>query len=215
MEDGEMNEGELSSELTGLNKGQTALDKKKLMIGIGIVGALIIIAVIIAVAVSTSKKKGEEKGKDKSQDDDDKEKTVIGEIRCLLDVSSSFRETMIIGEDYSKKSEFDIFVDDNKLGKYSKTYTFNTTGSHNVTIKLYEDINMDYMFKGLDDIIAVYLTSNGKCQITSMISTFEKCENLYLFRIEGFKADKLKSMHKVFLMQIFIFLILYHLTQQI
>ena len=42
------------------------------------------------------------------------------------------------------------------------------------------------------------MNSSVGCQISSMISTFENCENLKLFTLKGFYADQLKSMHKLF-----------------
>ena len=176
---------ELNSELTGLNKGQSEANKKQLMIIIGAVAAVIVLIVIVIIVVAASSSSS-------------KSKKVQGEIKYVLDVSSFNKETAILGDEFDKKNyDFDIFIDD-KLIKYSKKYAFDGPGKHNVTIKLYGEINMDYMFKGVEDMTEVNLTSTKKCQITSMISTFEKCSNLYKFRIEGFGADKLKSMSKLF-----------------
>ena len=120
---------------------------------------------------------------------------LLGEINCTLDIPYSNKNSKIIGDEYEKNSKFDIYIDD-VLIKYSKQHLFETNGKHNMTIKLYEKINMDYMFKEVEDLTEVNMTSEKNCEITSMVSTFEKCEKLFRFNISGFGAKSLKSMMK-------------------
>ena len=57
---------------------------------------------------------------------------------------------------------------------------------------------MDYMFKGIQDLISVEMKSENKCQILSMISIFKDCINLNTFNITGFVTDNLKLIKKLF-----------------
>ena len=147
MEDNPITSEELNSELTGLNKGESEKNKKKIIIGIA-AGTILIAAIIIIIIVASSS-------------DSSKNKSVIGEINYILDVSSGFDDTLILGNDYEKKSDFDIYIDNQKK-RYSKKYNFDSPGKHNVTLKLYGELNMDYMFKGVEDLIEVYMTSEKK-----------------------------------------------------
>ena len=147
---------ELSSELTGLNKGQSELKKKQLIIGIaaGSLLAVLIIIIIIVASTTSSNKKSSPK--------------IIGEINLIYDVSNTFDAIEILGKEYKKDpSDFDIYINNTKI-KYTKEYKFEKVGINNVTIKLYTDLNMDYMFKGVEDLMEVEMHSDGKCKITSM-----------------------------------------------
>ena len=66
-------------------------------------------------------------------------------MNCLYEVKSNTEHTKLLGNDFNKNSDFDIFIDGIKI-KYSKEYKFNSIGNHYVLIKLYSNINMDYMF---------------------------------------------------------------------
>jgi hypothetical protein len=55
------------------------------------------------------------------------------------------------------------------------------------------------MFKDVPDLLSVEMKSEQNCEITSMISTFENCENLNSFKITGFNGEKIKSMKKLFI----------------
>ena len=171
---------EIKSELTGLNKGDKDQKKKQIIIGIAASAFLVVILVIIIIlATSNSKKKLK----------------FIGDINCIYDIQSL--ESMIISEDYKKTTKFDIYVDNNLI-KYEKKHKFPKTGKYNITIKLYNTVNIDYMFKGIKDLISVDMESNNKGKITSMISTFENCQNLDRFTIKGFDVTQLSSTHKLF-----------------
>ena len=178
-------EKELSSELTGLNKGQKELKKKQLIIGIvaGVSLAILIIIIIVVSATGSNNKSSP---------------NLKGEINLTYDVSNTLEPIPILGIDFRKEpSEFDIYVNNTKI-KYVKEYKFDSIGINTVQIKLYSDLNMDYMFRGVEDLIDVEMHSNGKCKITSMISTFEDCKNLKNFIIFNFNTEKLTSTHKLF-----------------
>ena len=106
---------------------------------------------------------------------------------------------MLYGSEFKKgSSDFDLYIDGKQI-KYSRYYTFSTFGQHEVKLILYQNLNMDYMFKDAKDLISIKMKSNDdKCKITSMISTFENCQNLQSFDLAGFNFESIKSMKKIF-----------------
>ena len=181
---------ELNSELTGLNKGDKEKKRNQILIDAGI-GITICIVMVIIIVLATS-------GSSDSSENDGRTQSSIGEINLIYDVQSSLGNTKLLGNEYNKESsDFDIVID-GKVIKYSKEYKFDSVGEINVQIKLYSNLNMDYMFKDVEDLISVNMTSNDGCQIISMISSFEGTISLQNFTITGFGADQLKSMHKLF-----------------
>ena len=186
MEDTPISAEELSSELTGLNKGENRFNKKQIIIAGSIAAAVIILIIIIIIIASSG-----------SDFDDVINLPVIGEINCVYEVSNEDTNTILFGNNFNKNSLFDIYINNERI-KYAKEYKFDKTGNHEVQIKLYENINMDYMFEGVQDLVSVDMKSENNCQILSMISTFENCFSFTDFKIKGFKADNLKSMKKLF-----------------
>lgn len=113
---------EISSELTGLNKGDKDKKKKQLIIGagIGIAVAILLLILIIVIANSGSS----------SSDKEQKERTSspIGEINLIYDIQNIREPTALLGDDYNKESsDFDIYINGNII-KYSKEYKFEKTG---------------------------------------------------------------------------------------
>ena len=135
-------------------------------------------------------------------------KPVIGEIECIYDVKPN-DSLQLLGDEFEKTSEFDIYYYDRYM-KYKKIMWFNNTniGLNRFTFKLYEDINMDYMFKDVHRLISVEMKSENSCKILSMISTFENTNYdeydyaesplLTNFNLTGFSGENLKSMQKLF-----------------
>ena len=128
-----INGEELNSELTGLNKGEKEQKKKLFIIGAILTALFIIMLITIIIVIASSSKNS----KDESQT-----LPTIGEINCVFYVESNNRNTILLGNDFQKNSDFDIFIDGNKI-KYTKEYRFDSTGNHNVQIKLYNNINME------------------------------------------------------------------------
>ena len=188
MEEETLNQKELSSELTGLNKGEKDRKRKQYIIDISL-SVLAFIIFIVIIIVSTSNSRDDEKNREDMSE--------IGEISCIYEIKTNDRETMLLGNEFIKNSDLDIYIDDIKI-KYTKEYKFSSTGNHKVKIALYNSINMDYMFKDVPDLISVEMKSEQNCEITSMISSFENCENLNSFKIMGFNGEKIKSMKKLF-----------------
>jgi surface protein len=125
------------------------------------------------------------------------QKKIIGDIHCIYNIKDTSKNIKIFGDEFIKESEFDIYIDDQKYN-FSKEYLFKLEGNHNIKIDLYENINMNYMFKNVQDLISVKMVSNYNCQILSMISTFENCKRFNFISISGFDLEQLKSMSKLF-----------------
>ena len=121
-----------------------------------------------------------------------------GQIECLYDINTVAKNTTLLGNEFiNNYPRIEIYIDGNKI-QYTKEYKFKDLGNHNIIYILYEDLNMDYMFKDVPDLISVKMKSENNCQILSMISTFENSESLYEFRITGFSGNRIKSMKKLF-----------------
>ena len=127
----------------------------------------------------------------------DRNQPILGEINCIYDIKTTTRNTILLGEDFELNSELDMYLD-NRFILYAKEYKINKLGNHQIRFILYEDLNMDYMFKGIDDLISVEMKSDNNCQILSMNNTFEFTNNLYTFNITGFSGNKIKSMKRLF-----------------
>ena len=196
MEEDNIYVNEINSELTGLNKGEKEEKLKKVILSITF-GATFLIVVILIIILAVSGSKNSKNNDEKNKDEDIPTTPIIGEIYCIYDIQSITDSTILFGNEFIKNSEFDIYID-GKLIKYSKEYKFESIGNHDIQIKLYDSLNMDYMFKDIPEIISVEMKSEDNCEIISMISTFENCENLIGFNITGFNFEKLKSMKKLF-----------------
>ena len=171
---------------------------KKYLIPIIIIFSLIIIVLIIVIiilAFPSSANKDEKEDKDKEKDED-KEKEIFGSIKCIYDIQ--FRNTLILGDQFLKSNDFDIFIDNGKI-KYSKEYNFSSTGVHLVEFKLHENkINMDYMFKNVDSLVLIEMSSDNQVHIESMLQSFENCKNLEKFESNKFNTTLINTFHKLF-----------------
>ena len=173
MEDNEeyKTENELSSELTGLNKGDREKKKKLLIIiGLATVTVLLITIIIIIIIVSA---KDNNSNNDNNNNNENLES--IAEIKCIYDIQNINENTLLLGNEFIKNTNFDIYINDDKI-KYSKEYKFSKTGLNNVKYIIYEDLQMDYLFKDVQDIISVEMISEKECKINSMISAFENAK---------------------------------------
>ena len=104
-------------------------------------GIIIIIIVLIIVFIFFYKiyRKNDEK---------ENIKEVIGEIYCIFNIEKINTIVQILGNDF-KISDFSIYIDNEKMITIVKEYKFKEIGKHKIKIELYEDINMDYMFKNI------------------------------------------------------------------
>ena len=139
--------------------------------------------------------------------------SIIGNIVCTYDIQNITKSTKLLGNEFEIKSLFDFYIDAKKV-QLSKEIKFNSLGKHQMEIKLYEKLNMDNMFKNIKDLISIEMKSENNCQITSMISTFENCNQLKEFKIDGFDVEQVKSTNKMFfIILLCLYLIFLHLIQ--
>ena len=180
---------DFSSSNLGIKKKGMSLSLSKRII-IGAVSLLVILVIIILLIIFLGKSKSSKK----PSDDDLAE---IGIISCIYDINPDVKETKILGEEFTKTSNFYMFINGNKI-KFSKVYEFTTFGYTNIEFKFYENLNISYMFKGINSLISVDMKSENDTKIISMNEAFENCENLESFSIKGFNTQELKSLKKLF-----------------
>ena len=125
------------------------------------------------------------------------EVSIIGNIVCIYNIQDIKQTNKLLSNEFEIKSLFDLYIDDKKV-QFSKEIKFNSIGKHKIEIKLYEKLNMDNMFKNIKDLISIEMKSEKNCQITSMVSTFENCNQLNEFKIDGFYVEQVKSTNKMF-----------------
>ena len=154
---------DFSSENLGVSKKKNELSTKNIIIIGGIALSVIIIVAVILIIIITRKSSC-------SSSSEWENLPVIGIISCMYDVSPDVRPTTILGQEFAKKSKFDIFINDNRI-TFDKVYEFTIFGSTKIEFKLYENINMDYMFKGVDSLITVEMSSENNNN-TKILSNF-------------------------------------------
>ena len=132
---------DINSDSLGLKK--KALPWKKIIIFGSIAIAAIILIIVLIILLSKN-----------SSDNPSEEKISVGNIYCIYDISSDNAETNILGNEFNKLSNFDIYIN-GKIIKYSKVHKFDKIGANTVEFKLYENINMDNMFKDVSSLISV------------------------------------------------------------
>ena len=133
MEEQILQQKELSSELTGLNKGNNTIINRKFLIIL--ISGVLLISLIIAIIIIFSK----------NRENTPKNALIIGEINCIYDIEIISQKSILLGNNFKKESDFVLYIDGIEV-KYSKEFKFNTTGLHEIQIKLYSDIKMDNMF---------------------------------------------------------------------
>ena len=157
--------------------------KREIIIGI-IAIVLIIILIILLVTLNSS-------DDNENKNEDEKELAIIN---CNYKIEEESLETQIISESYKESPNFNIYIEGKKID-YTKKYKFSKANTYNIQYKLKGDINMDYMFKDINTLINIDMnyTENKKIKIKSMIGTFENCDNLNDFKIDGFDISEIKS----------------------
>ena len=120
-------------------------------------------------------------------------------ISCIYKIDDNTTEISILGDDYENidNSIKSININDISIN-FTKKYLFNETGIYQIEFILNKKINMDNIFKNVQNIQKVELFSNSSDKIISMKSAFEGCSNLNYISINGFNTDELKSMSKIF-----------------
>ena len=162
--------------LNDINSADLGLEKNKFPLKyVIIVGGILILVftIIIILIIAFSNKNSSPDSKTDNDDNGDRHENQIeiGNIYCKYDIGSENIETKILGDEFNKISDFDIYINGNKI-KYSKVYKFSSYGLTDIEIKLYGNLNMDYMFKGISSLKSVEMKSSNNAKINSMISTF-------------------------------------------
>ena len=130
--------------------------KKNYFIIGGIMIALIILMIVIIIFMASGSSSDNKKNEKKSS---------IGTINAIYEINMINTKISILGEEFKKNSDFDIYIDNQKMNQYSKVYIFNKIGIYKINIELYEDINMDYMFKDIQSLVSVGMNSKNNCKI--------------------------------------------------
>ena len=118
MEEEPLQKQELSSELTGLNKGEKQRKKKLMILGISSGAAILVIIAIILIIVLVDV--DDNKKNDDGDDDRKEEDYSLGKINCIYDVQNT-RLIQILGQEFQgDSSQLDIYIDgQNFLGNMS------------------------------------------------------------------------------------------------
>jgi surface protein len=166
--------------------------KKYLIIG-SVISVFFIIFLIIIILIATSGKSGD----DNKSDEEEVKKTKIGQFMCTYDISNKQMALKILGDNFKNEGNIGIKIGDKEI-KFSKEYKFDEKDDGKIEFEIYSPINMDYMFKDVSALISITMLSNNDAKVTSMISTFENCENLNDFSMSGFNTKEVKSMKNLF-----------------
>ena len=125
------------------------------------------------------------------------EKEKIGEINCIFQIDNTEVETSILGKDFKHLNSISVYYDDEKLDN-PKKYKFPFLGLNKIRIDIYENLNMDNMFKNVVKLQIIEMITSNNIKINSMESSFENCVLLNNFTMEGFDLSEVKSVSKLF-----------------
>ena len=194
----------INADSIGLDKRLDPKKKKQYMIIGGISIAIVILIVIIIIVATTGGKDsnsnegqggGGEGGKDEGKIDPNE---ALGEIILSYDVKSTTNPTIILSPNFVKSTKLNIYVM-GQYTNYTKEYKFpNKTSGENVKILIFEEINMNSMFKAVSDLKSVKITSSKNLKIKSLESSFEDCTGLSSFAIQGCDTSQVSSVKNLF-----------------
>jgi surface protein len=121
----------------------------------------------------------------------------LGKINCIYILENEDESTNILNKNFSIPEKFDIYIDNEKIN-LTDEYKLKGKKEYNVTYFIYNDLDMKDMFKNILFLKEVKMNSEKNCNIISMESAFENCENLESFYIKGFNTKKIVSLKKLF-----------------
>ena len=186
-------EDEEESDLQSKEKNTPIFKNKKFII---IICTLLILTIIGILLFYILKKNYEEKNGDEEEENFPLGE-YIGIINCTYIIDKEGQNTLLIGNEFQKNFDMDIIIDGIRT-KFIKVHNFNSIGEHNVQFRVYNNFSMDYMFKDVYNLISVKMYSDKNCEIYSMVSSFENCENLKNIENNGFDTSLVISMKKMF-----------------
>ena len=121
----------------------------------------------------------------------------VGEINCIYNIKDISNKTSLLGDNFKQLSSLRIYLDDKELN-LSKKYKFEKEGEYKIKFKVYDDLNMDYMYQNILELQSVEMRSSKNAKITSMKKTFENCQNMESFNINGFNTENIEDMSFLF-----------------
>ena len=162
--------------------------QKKIIIVSSFIALFILIIIIVIVFIP--------KFGDKKDDKDDKEEPyephfegdILGKIECIHKIERINDYVLILGDKFEQNSIFDIQIE-GKSVRFIKNYKFESIGEKNFIFVLYENINMENMFKDLPTLKTVKMSSDKNVKILSVVEAFENCTNLEKFEINVFNIS--------------------------
>ena len=181
------------------NKGNR--EKKFQWKNIVFIGSIFLIIIIITILLLVFLF---EKSNDNSNENDSnepKDKVEIGIINCTYEINSVKEEVNIIGKDFESISSFDIYINGKKENP-SKSYNFTKIGINTIIFKLYEDINMDNMFKNISFLISVEMTSKKKQKFYQWKVPLKIVKIWNILMLMDFRLRKLNQWKNYFLIRI-------------
>ena len=169
-------------------RDQSSKTKKQIIFGIFtiIIIAIIIVLIIILININSSKSSSP------------KEK--IAEIICIYNIEKIDKYYNLLSKDYKYDSSIlEIYSNNNKSIPYSENgYKFQNPGENEIKFYIYKSFSMENIFKNIEELISVNITSEKNAEIKSIKSAFENCINLKYFNIYGINNKQIKSLHKLF-----------------
>ena len=191
-----INEDSIGIEKPGFKSFFQKIKKKYLIAGGAALVFLILVIVIIVLATGNNAHKTDGENSGEGDDRDKNPEDSLGEIRATYEVYSNTKPTNILSSSFSKTSIIGVYVGNNRIG-YTKEYTFKK-GENEIRFLLFEDVNMDSMFKGLNQLLSIDISSQKNLKIKSMESAFEDCENLDSFNMKGCDTSQITSIKNIF-----------------
>ena len=181
------------SENLSYGKKKSNLYKKNIIIIISLSLVVVIAITIILLIILLSSQSSSDS--DSNPPPTPTPKNIVGEISCEYNIETT--EALILGNNFQKLSDFDIIIEGKKVD-YNIKYKFEKFGKYNIQFILYNDINMFNMFKDVDSLIEVNMTTENDVKILNIENCFENCINLNSVNIKGFNFNQIKSFHKLF-----------------
>jgi len=158
--------------------------QQKILIGIASIVIISIIAIIILFSTSET--------------NDEIINYGIGQIKCVYKIDQIINKTKILGDEFNNLNSIEIIFENKKIS-FDKEIQFKDIGKQEIIFIINKDyLNMDYIFKNVSSLISVEMISDKEINITSMISSFESCNNLLTVYLRGVNTNQVKSMQKLF-----------------
>jgi len=165
--------------------------QQKILIAISSI-VIVSIIIIVIILLSTSWNSSETK--------DEIINYGIGQIKCVYKIDQITNKIKILGEEFNNLDNIEIIFENKKIN-FDKEIQFKDIGKQEIIFIINKDqLNMDYIFKNVSSLISVEIISdkNNDINITSMISSFEACNNLLSVYLTGVNTIQVKSMKKLF-----------------